>query len=93
MAQLIYRWFLRTFTLVIYGLLRIACLIPQRRSTEAPLDILLTGTFYTEQWLATHLVPLARSSRVNRVLMVASRPVPQIEGVEGAYPPAWLDNL
>jgi len=50
------------------------------------MTIVLTGTFYTDNWIATHLEPLARSSRVAKVIMVASTRVPDIAKVEARYP-------
>lgn len=64
---------------------------PSRRpSGRDGADILLTGTFYSDQWLATHLVPLARSRGCRRLRMVASVRIPPIENVEAVYPPRWL---
>lgn len=55
--------------------------------------ILLTGTFYSDNWIASHLASMANSSRCSRVIMVASSPVPHISKVEAIYPPAWLVRL
>lgn len=54
------------------------------------IEVLLTGTFYSDHWIRTHLLPLARASRCRRVRMVATTPVPTIEKVEAVYPPRWL---
>lgn len=52
--------------------------------------ILLTGTFFSDNWISSHLASLANSSRCSRVIMVASSSVPNISKVEAIYPPAWL---
>jgi len=57
------------------------------------LEILITGTFYSDNWLESHLRPLALSSRCSRVVMVASKPVPRIGKVEAIYPPVWLCKM
>jgi glycosyltransferase involved in cell wall biosynthesis len=48
--------------------------------------LLITGTFYSDNWLATHLRPLGKAKSIRRIIMVASTKVPEIEGVDGAYP-------
>lgn len=53
-------------------------------------DILITGTFYSDNWLITHLRPLAMSRHCLRVRMVATSPVPSMDKVEAIYPPGWL---
>jgi L-malate glycosyltransferase len=52
--------------------------------------LLLTATFYSDNWIKAHLVPLATSSRCGRITVVATTRVPDIPKVEGVYPPAWL---
>jgi len=54
------------------------------------IEVLLTGTFYSDNWIITHLLPLARASRCRRVRMVAATPVPAMDKVEAVYPPRWL---
>lgn len=67
---------------------------PSRRSFgQDGAEILLTGTFYSDHWLATHLIPLARSRGCRRLRMVASTRVPPIEHVEAVYPPSWLSRI
>ena len=53
---------------------------------EEGLVIVMTGTFYTDNWIRTHLVPLARCDRVKCVYMVATTPVPDMDGVVSVYP-------
>ncbi len=60
-----------------------------RRQRDLPsngLVIVLTGTFYTDNWILTHLVPLAGCPEVEKVYMVATTPVPEIDGVVPIYP-------
>ena len=58
----------------------------RRPSQGTGLEILLTGTFYSENWIASHLRPLACSGKVARIRMVATSPVPTIDKVEAIYP-------
>lgn len=57
------------------------------------LVILLTGTFYSENWITSHLLPLAKSKSCGNVLMVSETPVPSIENVTGVYPSKWLRRV
>lgn len=62
----------------------------KRAIPAADIDVLITGTFYSDNWIITHLLPMARSSCCRRVRMVASTPVPPMDKVEAIYPPVWL---
>jgi len=53
-------------------------------------DFLLTGTFYSDNWVASHIRPLAASTRCRRVRVVAIHPIPPIDRVEVIPPPVWL---
>lgn len=57
---------------------------------SGPVEILLTGTFFSDNWITSLLRPLALSPRCGRVVMVSSAPVPFIEKVEPIYPPKLL---
>ena len=71
------------------GLLRV--LVPRRRpGGGGGLQVLLTGTFHSDNWAAAHLRPLAASSRVARVRVVATFPLAPRDKVEVVRPPAWL---
>ncbi|MFX0205771.1 MAG: glycosyltransferase [Candidatus Hodarchaeota archaeon] len=67
--------------------------LPVRSFKDIPYDILLTGTFYSDNWLITHLRPLAGSNYCKRVRMVAAVPVPNMEKVEAIYPCGWLISI
>lgn len=56
-------------------------------------SILLTGTFYSDNWLLPHITPLAMSKNCTEILMVSSRKVPVVDKVQGVYPPAWLSKI
>jgi L-malate glycosyltransferase len=58
----------------------------RRPLPDEPLQVLVTGTFYSDNWLETHLRPLSLSRRVGHITMVAASPVPEIPGVEAVYP-------
>jgi len=62
---------------------------PRRRATPPRIDILLTGTFHSDNWAAAHLRPLAASKRCARVRVVSTFPLAPIDKVEVTRPP-WL---
>src|SRR5688572_27892747 len=78
----------RTFMAVYVALLRAAAIAaPRKREAGADgLDILLTGTFHSDNWIRWHLKPLADSARCRRVRIVATNPVPDVANVEAIYP-------
>lgn len=86
----------RIVTWFFHGALGLLDYIPKRTAGQAGAGgarILLTGTFYSDAWITTHLRPLAAAPNCQKVVMVAARPVPVIAKVEPAYPPPWLRSL
>lgn len=60
---------------------------------KGPVEILITGTFSSDNWIIALLHPIALSSRCGRIRMVAVTPVPIIKKVEAIYPPKLLMTL
>ena len=56
---------------------------------KGPKRILLSGTFFSENWVLNHLKPLAASAQCERVLLVTTFPVPSLANVEAISPPLW----
>lgn len=80
----------------IYDLLcRIAPQKPERSAESGwqANEILLTGTFHSDNWIRPHLEPMAASKYCRRVRMVASDKVPLIDKVEAIYAPAFLTRM
>lgn len=90
-----YRYCLRLLMALYLGVLAVAG--RWGRARQAPptdgYDILLTGTFYSANWLIPHLQPLAGARACRRIRMVATSSVPVIPKVEAVYPPQWLCRL
>jgi glycosyltransferase involved in cell wall biosynthesis len=55
--------------------------------------VLLTGTFYSENWILNHLRPLAKCESTRVIWIVCSFPIPGIDKVVWVKPPrllAWM---
>jgi L-malate glycosyltransferase len=63
---------------------------PRRKAPPENFDLLLTGTFFSDNWIRAHLTPIARSRKCKRVRFVSVRPLPEIQGVEWIHVPGWL---
>jgi len=85
----------RTILCLYIGTIKLARrLVPQKPLPEnGPIEILLTGTFFSDNWIISLLRPLALSRRCGRIRMVSTTPVPFIEKVEAIYPPKLLVKI
>jgi len=63
--------------------------LPGRRM-DGPVDVLVTGTFHSDNWVRAHLLPLAASAQCRNVRVVSVSPIPAIDKVTAVYPPNWL---
>lgn len=93
LTQHTYRWLLRGSLIFYRCLMLLVKLLPKRKyKAKKGLEILVTGTFYSDHWLITHLRPMANSENCQHLTMVASSPVPEINKVTAVYPPQWLQR-
>jgi L-malate glycosyltransferase len=53
-------------------------------------EVLLTGTFYADNWVRSHVLPLAAARACARVRIVSSTPLLPMPRVEVVLPPRWL---
>jgi glycosyltransferase involved in cell wall biosynthesis len=74
------------------GLLRLLqrCMPGPRPWPASGVEVLLTGTFHSQNWVAAHVKPLARSRACKRVRIVTTNVVPELAKVDAIYPPRWL---
>lgn len=56
-------------------------------------DILLTGTFHSDNWVASHIRPLAQSVHCRRIRLVAVAARPASDKVHVIAPFPWLGRL
>jgi glycosyltransferase involved in cell wall biosynthesis len=61
---------------------------PQRSSSAK--TILLTGTFYSDNWIAAHIRPLAASGNCKKLILVSADPIPNMKNVQSIHPTNWL---
>ncbi len=67
---------------------------PRKRFGDAEgARILLTGTFYADNWALAHLRPLATAPQCANLCVVSTWPIPAIEKVTVIYPPQWLSKI
>ena len=67
---------------------------PKKKAVEGRgFRVLLTGQFYSSNWILAHLRPLAMSPLCEEVWVVTSYPVPKMEKVGVYRPPVWLVRL
>jgi len=87
------RLLVRSMLITLTGLRSLAALRPRRAPKSEGLDILLTGTFHSNNWVTSHLRPLAGAKRCRRLRVVTLFEVPPIDKVEVIRPPRWLERL
>jgi glycosyltransferase involved in cell wall biosynthesis len=95
MSQWVIRHGLRLLMTLHSGVVAVLGVIgPRQRPPD--LDghrILLTGTFYADNWARAHLLPLANATQCARLCVVSTWPVPTTEKLEVVYPPQWLSRM
>ena len=55
--------------------------------------VMLTGTFFSDNWVDAHVRPLAMSSRCQHIWVVSDRPMVPLTNVTYVCPPALLQRL
>ena len=63
-----------------------------RKETDG-LVILLTGRFYSDNWIMSHLLPLSMASTLKHVIIVSTYKIPEIDNIEVIYPSPLLIRL
>lgn len=64
-----------------------------KRSKKDQYDVLLTGNFYSDNWIYAQLKPLTLSEKILRIRMVAETTVPNLPKVEPVYPSKNLARI
>jgi len=63
------------------------------RANPGTYDILLTGKFFSENWILNHLRPLAASRTCSRLQIVCTYPIPPLDKVAQIRPWRFLSRL
>jgi len=67
---------------------------PRKRAAgDQGYEFLLTGTFYSDNWISSHLRPLAQSRYCARIRVVTAYPIAPIDKVQVVAPAAWLARI
>jgi L-malate glycosyltransferase len=95
MYRIIYRFSLRMIMAVYLSMLYILDhLIPSGKHTpKNGFDILLTGTFYSKNWIDSHLYPLAQSKYCTSVKIVTIFPIEESDKIKVIYPSKLLRKV
>lgn len=89
----VWRIILRSFLLSYHICVGLAGFIgrkPKAIAAEEPVEVLLTGTFYSDNWLNAHVAPLAASPKCRKLLLVTTFDAAPSPDVEIIAPPKWL---
>jgi len=92
----VWRRLLRGFTLTYQWIMAVLAAIGRRPRSFQPgegIDVLLTGTFYSDNWVLSHIRPIAMAAGVKQVYVASTFPVPDVEKVTWIRPPGWLCQL
>jgi glycosyltransferase involved in cell wall biosynthesis len=93
-SRMFWRCALRGIMVLYDVLMVVLCWIgPRGRPNRIKREVLLTGTFYSDNWILAHVKPMALSRRCHLVRLVSTYPVPRMAGVQAVYPPAWLVRM
>lgn len=86
-------FFGRTVLFSLYSLIRLFSLLPTKKSKERGNIIVLTGIFYSKNWIDAHLIPLVTCSSVKHVYIVSNIVDYELEGLTIINPPPILTRV
>ena len=82
---------LSTLVKILPVLRAVAFLVPGSRKPNG--TVLLTGTFFSDNWILNKIIPISHATRCQRVIMVSLDEVPEVPKGEWVRPPVWLCSL
>jgi len=86
-------FFGRTVIFSLYCLIRLFSILPKKEHKKSNNIIVLTGTFYSKNWMDAHLVPLATCSSVKHIYIVSNSMDYKSEGVSVIKPSVFLSKF
>jgi len=63
---------------------------PPQLTPNKKRNVLLTGTFHSENWIMNHLTPMAQSDQCKKIWLVCTFPIPKTKKVIWVCPPKWM---
>lgn len=66
------------------------------RSRQRPpgsIQVLVSGTFYNENWYTSHIQPLKQAATISVIHVVTERPLYELDKVQYVCPPRWVSRL
>lgn len=84
------KWSIRLLLICVVCVISFFSKIKFKRKTSD--KIILTGTFLSDNWIRSLLLPLSRSNYSGKIIFVASQKMPPIKNIEAYYPPGWLQS-
>ncbi|WP_417696472.1 glycosyltransferase [Psychromonas sp.] len=86
-------FFGRFVLLFLYSLIRFFSILPTKKQKRTDNVIVLTGTFYSKNWLDAHVIPLVSCSSVKHVYIVSNIIDYELEGLTIITPPFSLSRF
>ncbi|WP_019613740.1 glycosyltransferase family 4 protein [Psychromonas ossibalaenae] len=82
--------FARLTIFILYCLIFLFALLPKKKAKKHGHIIVLTGTFYSKNWIDAHLIPIVTCSSVHHVYIVANNVNYSVEGLTVVKSPELL---
>ncbi|MCG6201306.1 glycosyltransferase family 4 protein [Psychromonas antarctica] len=83
----------RAIVFSLYSLIRLFSFLPTKKQKSSDNVVVLTGTFYSKNWINAHLVPLVTCSSIKHVYIVSSGIDYNIEGLSVIIPSPTLSKF
>jgi glycosyltransferase involved in cell wall biosynthesis len=84
---------LRGFLLVYLAMVKTLGFLRKPAQLDLPADVLLTGTFYSDNWVLSHIRPLAKSDACRNVYLVSTHDLASFDNVVVLTPPRSLRRV
>lgn len=86
-------FFGRTVLFSLYGLIQLFSFLPTKKPKKKENVIVLTGTFYSKNWIDAHLVPLLTCSSIKHVYIVSNDIDYDVDGLDVVKPSLALSSI
>ena len=83
----------RSVVFSLYFLIKLFSFLPKKKDKKSENIIILTGTFYSKNWIDAHLLPLVTCQKVKHVYIISDAIDYHIEGLTVVVPSKKLSKL